>query len=160
MGYANLALLAAALPFSLWATWTDLKYMKIPNLLVLIMAGVFGVIGAIVLPFDVYLWRLLGGFLVLAVGFVLFSVGLMGGGDAKFAAAMAMFIAHHEILQFLFILSVVTLLAVLSHWLLGKMAFARPITGAWESWTNKKKFPLGFGMGIALITYLGIKAFA
>ncbi len=158
--YANYALLAAALPFCLWATWSDLRYMKIPNMLVLAMAVAFLVIGAIFLPFDVYLWRLLGGFIVLVAGFVLFSLGVMGGGDAKFAASMALFVDRNEVLPFLFILSVVTLLAVLSHWILGKLKFARAITGSWDSWTVKKKFPFGFGMGAALIYYLAIRAFA
>lgn len=159
MAMADLALFAAALPFALWATWSDLKYMKIPNLLVMIMAATFVVVGAVVLPFDVYLWRLVTGFGVLVVGFTLFSLGLTGGGDAKFAAAMALFVSHDDWLLFMVILSVAVLLAVFLHRVTGKLAFARPLTDSWESWGNKQKFPLGLGMGAALIVYLGLRAF-
>ncbi len=158
--YANYALLAAAIPFCLWATWSDLRYMKIPNMLVLAMTVVFLIVGAVFLPFDEYLWRILGGVIVLVGGFVLFALGGIGGGDAKFAAAMALFIDRNEVVPFLFILSIVTILAVLSHWIVGKLKFARPITGSWDSWTVKKKFPFGFGMGAALIYYLVIRALA
>ncbi len=157
--FANYALFVAATPFCLWATWSDLRYMKIPNRLVVIMAATFLVVGGVFLPLDAYLWRLLGGLVVLAAAFLLFSVGGIGGGDAKFAAVMALFIKFDDIGTFLFLLAVITLVAVLLHWLFGKLPFTRPITTTWESWSVKKKFPLGFGMGTALIFYLAWAAF-
>ncbi|MEE9454837.1 MAG: prepilin peptidase [Paracoccaceae bacterium] len=158
--YASYALLAVATPFCLWATWTDLKYMLIPNILVIIMAAAFMIIAPIFLPFDVYLWRILAGAIVLTVGFILFSIGGLGGGDAKFAAAMIMFVDQTMFIPFLLTFALFTLLAVILHKLIKFLPFARPITSSWESWTNRKKFPLGFGMGGALITFLAQQAFA
>lgn len=161
--YADIALLIVAIPFCLWATWSDLRYMTIPNMLVLSMAGVFLVVGAIVLPFtDVFLWRVLGGVIVLTVGFLLFAIGGLGGGDAKFAAAMVLFVDHADILDFILILALVTLVAVTLHIIIGKLKFAAPLTQNWKSWEKqeKRKFPLGFGMGSALILYLALRLFA
>lgn len=162
--FANPALLAAAIPFCLWATYSDLRYLKIPNKAVIWMAGAFLIIGAMVLPLDIYLWRLLGGFIVLVIGFIMFSLGLFGGGDAKFAASMALFVDHNEIPIFLFILALVTFSFIITHVIVGKLPFARPITTVWESWTEKsqgkkRKVAMGVGMGVALIYYLAQRTF-
>lgn len=154
----NYIFLAIAAPFAIWSAWSDLKLMKIPNVLVLLMTGAFIISGAILLPFDVFLWRLLGGFLVLVIGFTLFSLGGIGGGDAKFAAAMALFIDHTHIASFLFMLAMFALLGVVLHKIVGKLGFMSPITDNWESWriektSKKKNFPLGLGMSAALIFY-------
>ncbi|OUS08341.1 hypothetical protein A9Q96_02475 [Rhodobacterales bacterium 52_120_T64] len=158
ISFANYIFLAVATPFALWSAWSDLKYMKIPNILVLLMTGAFVISGAILLPFDVLLWRLLGGFIVLAVGFTLFSFGGIGGGDAKFAAAMALFVDHSHIASFLFELSIFAIIGVVLHKIIGKLGFMNPITDNWESWriekTSKvKNFPLGLGMSATLIYY-------
>lgn len=155
----NYIFLAVALPFALWTTWSDLRYMKIRNITVLLMGAAFLITGAILLPFEVLLWRILGGLIVLVLGFGLFAIGRIGGGDAKFAAVMAMFIDHSHIAMFLFTLSMFALLGVFLHRMVGKMGFLNPITDKWESWaierrTSKKNFPLGLGMSAALIYYL------
>lgn len=160
LAYTDYALFLAALPFAVWATYSDLRYMKITNISVLIMTAVFLVVGAIFLPFDIFLWRVVGGLIVLAIGIILFALRSMGGGDAKFGAAMALFVDHDEILEFIFILALVTLVAVVSHYIVGKLKFASPITGVWKSWKNaERKFALGYGMGGALLYYLTLKAF-
>lgn len=154
----NYIFLAIATPLAVWSAWSDLKYMKIPNILVLIMAGLFLVTGPFLLDFDIYLWRLLGGFIVLVIGFTLFSLGGIGGGDAKFAAAMALFIDHTHLASFLFMLAMFALLGVVLHKIVGKLGFMSKITDTWESWRieksgKKKNFPLGLGMSGALIYY-------
>jgi prepilin peptidase CpaA len=154
----NYIFLVLATPFAIWSAWSDLKYMKIPNILVLLMAGAFVVSGPFLLDFDIYLWRLFGGFIVLVIGFVLFSIGGFGGGDAKFGAAMALFVDHTHIASFLLLLAMFALLGVVTHRIVGMFGFMSKITDTWESWrvekTGKiKNFPLGLGMSAALIFY-------
>ena len=157
--YAHIALFLTALPFGLAATYSDLRYMKILNIFSIGLAVAFMIVGLIFLPFDEYLYRLLGGAIVLAITFTVWSLGLMGGGDAKFAAAMALFVSRHDILPFLFILSIITLLVVLIHKIIGRLPFAKPITSTWESWSDSKKFPMGFGFGLAMIYYTAVPVF-
>lgn len=157
--YADLALFVAAVPFGLLATYFDLKLMIIPNKVVLGLAITFLVVGLIFLPLPTFLWHLLGGFVVLVIGFLLNAIGLVGGGDAKFAAAMALFIPFADTLPFLFMLAIITLVVVALHYLVGKLSFAAPITTTWKSWAKDRKFPMGFGFGPALIYFLATKAF-
>lgn len=155
----NYIFLAIALPFAIWAAWSDLKYMKIPNKMVLALAATFIVAAFVLLPLDVVLWRLLGGFIVLAVGFILFAIGGFGGGDAKYAAAIALFVPHTDAGFFIFILAISALIAVFLHRMFGKLKFTAPITENWKSWTAGKNFPLGLGLSGAFIFYLAIRAF-
>ena len=157
--YADLALFIAALPFGLLATYFDLKLMIIPNKVVLGLMAAFLIVGLIFLPFQAFLWQLLGGFIILAIGFVLNAAGLVGGGDAKFAAAMALFVPFIDALPFLFMLAIITLIVVALHYVVGKLPFAAPITTTWKSWAKDRKFPMGFGFGPALIYYTATKAF-
>lgn len=151
--------LIIALPFAIWAAYSDLKYMRIPNVLVLVMLGCFLVAGVAILPFtDVFLWRLLVGAITLAAGFMLFAIGGLGGGDAKFAAVMVMFVPTSDLTFFLFILAVMSLAGIVTHRLMRKMPFAAPVTGNWESWSPHGNFPMGFPMAGALVFYLAYKA--
>ncbi len=44
-------------PIAVWVAWSDMKFMKIPNMAVLAMMVVFLVVGLIALPLDVWAWR-------------------------------------------------------------------------------------------------------
>lgn len=152
--YSNYIFLAIALPFALWAAYSDLKFMKIPNKLVLALTAVFIISAFILLPYTEVLWRLLGGFIVLAIGFILFAIGGIGGGDAKYAAAIALFVPRYDAGYVIFILALAALLAVFSHRMFGKLGFAKSITENWESWHSGKNFPLGLALSGAFLFYL------
>jgi prepilin peptidase CpaA len=99
--------LPLALPICVWVGLSDLRRMKIPNVAVLALTGVFAVIGLIVLPLDVYAWRWAALAIVLVAGFLITALGLVGAGDSKFAAAMAPFIASGDYMFFLALFSLV-----------------------------------------------------
>jgi prepilin peptidase CpaA len=80
------------LPICFLVAWSDMRAMRIPNWCVLAMFGVYVVIGILTLPFSVYLWGFFGLLVVLVIGFLMNAVGMIGAGDAKFAAAAAPFI--------------------------------------------------------------------
>jgi len=156
-GIALWFLLPAA-PICLWAAWSDLATMKIPNRAVLALAGVFAVVGLIVLPLPDYAWRWVALAVVLVAGFVLSSLGLLGAGDAKFAAAMAPFVALPDAGRFLMLLAAVTLAAFVLHRVARAMPAVRARTDHWVSWTRGRQFPMGLALGPALIFYLALAA--
>ncbi|QBY01194.1 hypothetical protein E2K80_11040 [Rhodophyticola sp. CCM32] len=142
------------LPICIWVGWSDLREMRIPNIAVLALAGGFLAVGLIVLPMEAYLWRLaqLGG--VLVIGFVITSIGMVGAGDAKFAAAMAPFIAPGDGLFFLMLFSLVLIGSWLTHRGAARVPAVRRATPDWVSWDRGKLFPMGVALAGALSIYL------
>ncbi|MBO6601950.1 MULTISPECIES: prepilin peptidase [Rhodophyticola] len=142
------------LPICLWVAWSDLREMRIPNVAVLALAGGFLAIGLIVLPFDAYLWRLAQLLGVLVIGFVIASIGMVGAGDAKFAAAMAPFIVPGDVLFFLLLFSVVLIASWATHRGAARVPAVRRATPDWVSWERGKLFPMGVALAGALSIYL------
>lgn len=143
-----------ALPICIWVALSDLRSMRIPNIAVLALAGGFAVIGLIIMPFDAYLWRLAVLLIVLAIGFVITSLGLVGAGDAKFAAAMAPFVVPGDGLLFLLLFSFVLIASWITHRLAGRVSVLRRATADWASWEQGKLFPMGVALAGALAIYL------
>ncbi|MEM1389020.1 MAG: prepilin peptidase [Pseudomonadota bacterium] len=152
-----LIFLPFVLPICVWVAWNDMKFMKIPNKAVLALTAVFVVIGLIAVPITDYPIRLAQLGVVLAIGFVLNQLGLVGAGDAKFAAAMAPFIVLQDLGLF-FILFALTLLAgFVTHRAFRRSAAWRTRTADWVSWT-RSDFPMGLALGPALGFYLLVVA--
>ena len=148
--------LPLVLPICIWVALSDLREMRIPNIAVLALAGVFLVVGLIVLPFDASLWRLAMLGIVLVIGFVISSLGLVGAGDAKFAAAMAPFIAPGDGLFFLLLFSMVLIGSWVTHRTAGRVPALRRATADWASWDQGKLFPMGVALAGALAIYLAL----
>lgn len=147
------------LPFaaviSIWVAWNDMKFMKIPNLAVLALVVVFLVVGLATLPVDEFLRRWLHLAVILLIGFICSTLGLLGAGDAKFAAAMAPFVAWADAAKMLYLLAAVVLAALITHRVLQRSKAFRKLTPDWKSWDNKD-FPMGLALGGALIAYLAL----
>ena len=140
------------LPITIWVSWSDMASMKIPNKAVLALLIVFAVIGLIALPFGEYLWRWAHFAVVLAIGFALSSLNLVGAGDAKYAAAMAPFIALSDAYPFMFLLGATVIVAFIIH-RTARASSLRERFPDWESWT-RREFPMGFALAPALMFYL------
>jgi len=140
-------------PIALWVAWSDLKWMKIHNYAVIALVAVYIIIGPLALPLQDWAWGWAGLALVLVVGFVLSSVGLLGAGDAKFAAAMAPFIALADLGSFMLLLSAVIVVSFLAHRLARSSTAIVGLAPDWESW-QRREFPLGLALGPALLLYL------
>lgn len=150
------------LPICIWVAFSDLRTMRIPNVAVLALVGVFLVIGMVlvfglgVLTLETFLWRLAGLGIVLVAGFVITSLGMVGAGDAKFAAAMAPFIAPGDVLFFLMMFSLVLIASWLTHRTAGRVPALRRATADWASWDQGKLFPMGVALAGALAIYLAL----
>lgn len=151
-------LLGPSLPVAVYVAFSDLKTMRIPNISVLVMLGVFLVAGLIALPFQEYLWRLANFAVVLGIGFVANALRLVGGGDAKYAAAIAPFFAFSDIKLVLILFAIMLVSAFVIHRLFRSIGAIRRLTAGWKSWDAGKDFPMGLALSGLLIAYLAIGA--
>ena len=142
-------------PIAFWVAWSDMKWMKIHNQAVLALIAVYLVIGLITMPFQTWAWGWVNLVVVLVVGFALSTAGLVGAGDAKFAAAMAPFIALGDLSLFLMLLACVTFVSFISHRLARRTAGITAMAPAWESW-HRREFPMGLALGPSLLFYMGL----
>lgn len=154
---AALWFLPFVLPVALWVAYSDMKWMKIHNKTVIALIAVYAVVGIVALPVSIWAWGWLHLAVVLAVGFVLSLTGLVGAGDAKFAAAMAPFVALGDLSLFLPLLALMALAGFIAHRGLRRIAAVRHATLDWESW-ERREFPMGLALGPALAVYIGIAA--
>lgn len=140
------------IPIAVWVSWSDMATMKIPNKAVAALLAVFVVVGPLALPFTDYLWRYAHFAVVLAICFGLNMVGILGAGDAKFAAAMAPFIALSDWLLFMYLLGGTIIAAFVVHRVVRASSLRQKVPN-WESWT-RREFPMGFALAPSLILYL------
>ncbi len=140
-------------PICLWVAWSDLRAMRIPNQAVLLLAGIFLVIGIIALPIAEYPWRL--GYMVIAllIGIIINAAGLVGAGDAKFIAAAVPFVDPGDVAAVCLIFAA-NLLACFTAHRIAKNTALRRLAPEWESWSRGRKFPMGFSLGSTLVIYL------
>ena len=149
---------AAMLPLMLLTAWYDLKHLRIPNALALSVLAVFLVAGLWGLPLETFLWLLGAGAAVLAAGVAVFAAGLLGGGDAKMAAALAPFVAGEDVPSLLLLYAVVTLALLLALRLAMQLARHRP-TGwlavdQYARPARERVFPMGLILAITIMVYL------
>lgn len=94
---------------------------------------------------------------MLLLGIAVNAAGLVGAGDAKFAAAAAPFI-HPGDLVFLLMLLAATLLAAFAAHRLAKHSPLRRMAPGWKSWDSGSDFPMGLALGGVLLLYLALGA--
>ncbi len=143
-------------PICIYAAWADLARMKIPNAAVLGLLAVFAVVGPVALPLGEYGLRWLHVAGVLLLGFTANALGLLGAGDAKFAAAMAPFVARPDIGAFAVLFAVIALVALAVHRGARAVPRLRGLAPEWESWRRGRDFPLGLALGPSLVAYLAL----
>lgn len=152
--YTALWFLPFVAPICLFVAYSDMRAMRIPNKAVLALTGVFMLVGLVALPFSEYLWRYAHLGIVLLIGFIMASARLVGAGDAKFAAAMAPFVAQADVMLFLTLFAALLLAAFCAHRMARHVPAVRAATPNWTSWEEKKDFPMGLALGGTLICYL------
>lgn len=96
--------------------WLDWHYRLLPNWLCVI-AGAMG-LGAVLLgPGQVPVWsHVLHALIALLAGMALFAGGVIGGGDAKFYAALALWFPLDQGFRLLLLVSLAGMMLVLVMW--------------------------------------------
>ncbi len=104
--YTGLAILTIFPICMLFATFYDLFTMTIPNRITLTLLVSFLILAPMAgMGWETMMWHMLISFLVLVVGYVFFSLGFMGGGDAKLFAASSLWFGTAFTLDFVLIAS-------------------------------------------------------
>ncbi len=146
---AALIFLPLVLPICIWVAWSDMKFMRIPNLANYALALVWLVLGLFLVPLADWAWGLGLGLAVLVVGFLANLTRLVGAGDAKFAAAMAPFFLGTSWNVVYILLASCLLGAFAAHRTMRAVGPFRSATPDWASWTDAK-FPMGLALAGAL----------
>ncbi|MDI3470185.1 MAG: Type IV prepilin peptidase TadV/CpaA [Pseudolabrys sp.] len=85
-----------------FAATSDLVTMTISNRISIALAAAFLILAVVTGMTPVAIgWHLAAGVLVLAFGFAFFAFGWIGGGDAKLAAAIALWLGFDYLLPYL-----------------------------------------------------------
>jgi prepilin peptidase CpaA len=144
-------LVIVALPLLLAAAagW-DLASFTIPNFLTLAFPVVFAIFAvAAGLAPAVIGWHLLAGMIGLVIGFTLFALGYIGGGDAKLFAAVALWLGLNDMLPYALLASLLGGLLSLGLLLLRQCPLPDFLTR--QSWIVKLHDPRsGIPYGVAL----------
>jgi prepilin peptidase CpaA len=97
--YALLSIFPIAV---VYAAFSDVFTMKIPNMISIILFAAFFLLAPFVLGINAILWHVLTFAAVLALTFGLFAKGYLGGGDAKLMAVIALWVGLEAIGPYLF----------------------------------------------------------
>lgn len=147
------ALLLALFPaLMIYAAISDVATMTISNRLSLILAAGFAAVALLMgLTWAAIGLHLLAGALVLCIGFALFAAGLIGGGDAKLAAATALWLGFGGLVEYALIAALAggALTLLLLSW--RRLPLFKPAAN-WE-WTRRlhdSKTGVPYGVALAI----------
>jgi len=101
-----LIIVALPLLLAVAACW-DIASFTIPNFLTVALVAAFAIFAmAADLSFATVSWHILAGFTGLFIGFTLFALGYIGGGDAKLFAAVLLWLGLKDLLAYSLLASV------------------------------------------------------
>jgi len=139
------------------AALSDLFTLTIPNRLSIILIAVFFPLAFLAgLPPETILMHLAAGAGILAVGFILFSTGTLGGGDAKLLAAASLWVGVAPLADFFVYVALIggaLALGILLYRRVPDESLAGP---AWAMRLHEKGHGIPYGIaiaGAALITF-------
>ncbi|MEL6957971.1 MAG: prepilin peptidase [Pseudomonadota bacterium] len=160
----SVAFLIFVAPLCLYVAWNDLRAMKIPTWSTDALAIVFVVVGFVLtmmgeFTWAEYGWRYVHFIVVLIAAMIANAVGAMGAGDSKFLASAAPFVALSDAGFVFMLLAIGMFVGFFVHRAARSIKPIRNLVPDWQSWEDKRRFPMGFPMGVVLIVYLAIPLF-
>ena len=139
------ALLAAA---GIW----DLASFTIPNFLSVALIGLFAVFAfAAGLTLPAVGLHLLAGLTGLVLGFGLFALGWIGGGDAKLFAAVTLWLGFHDLMNYALLASVFGGVLTLALLALRRWQLPAPLVRqAWALRLHDARSGIPYGVALAI----------
>lgn len=141
-----------------FATFSDLLTMRISNRIILALVAGFAVLAVIIgLPWEQVMTHVITAAVVLVVMFTFFALGWIGGGDAKFTAATALWFGFPLTLSYIAMATVLggvlTLAILMLRW---RNLPVRLINVEWIARLHDKSSGVPYGIALAvagLMTY-------
>lgn len=148
----SMAVIALFPVLALLGASTDFFTMTIPNRVTLGLAAAGLVALALAAPgWAVFGWHVAAAAVVFAAGFALFAAGWMGGGDVKFASALALWLGWEHLLDFALAFSiwggVLTVLVLVTDRALAPLPALR--IGFLASFRERRQVPYGIALAVA-----------
>ncbi len=140
----------------------DAASFTIPNRIQILLLGAFPVFALFALSPEAAGMHVLAGFIGLAIGFTLFALGYIGGGDAKLFACVALWLGISDLLDYALIASVLG--GFLTLGLLAMRSMPLPQLLAHQSWImrlhdERAGVPYGIALAagaLALLPYTDV----
>ena len=138
--------LAAIAPLLMYAGYSDLRSLRIPNWISLAMLVVFAALVPFLAGPEIMMRGSVAG-IVFVIGFVLFALNMLGAGDVKLLAALFLFVPSSHIQVFLIAFSPALLCGVA---LICAVRWRpHPRVAGWASVTTPGVFPMGISIAAA-----------
>ena len=151
-------LLGVVFVTTLLACLSDVQTLRIPNLYSVIVMAAFAV-AFFVSPESFGSWKEhLGAFaIILIVTYIMFMVGMMGGGDSKFGSALALWVGVHGLLSFVFWMGLMGgILGGISLYFKKKKPVQNPKEGSWIAQVQMGRNAVPYGIAISFGAWAGL----
>lgn len=137
-------------PILVAVAYCDLRFMRIPNVLSLLIVAIF-VISSLIYPPDDLLARIAVAAVVFALGFAGFCFRMLGGGDVKILSALTLLVPLHSLALFAYVFSAAMLVGIAAILTLRRLPLAAG--HGWKSISGSTRFPMGISIALAGIAH-------
>jgi prepilin peptidase CpaA len=137
---------------------SDLRRLRIPNAHVLIVMAAFALAYIVSPEFFGRWWEHLAAFaIVFIVTYAMFAFGMIGGGDAKLGAALALWVGLKGLMPFMFYMAIVGgLLGIAALMIRKNKPFKNCRDGSWVSEVQLGKNAVPYGIAITFGAWAGM----
>lgn len=150
-----LILLVLMLPIAIWATFNDLKRLKIPNKAVLAMAAIWPLAGWMAVPtWTAWAWGFAFMAIGIALGYVAHALVNFPGGDSKYAAAISPVFVGADIVEVITLVLACMLGATVLFQIVRILPGIDRVTAGWEGFKHWRIVPFGLALSAMVIYYL------
>lgn len=137
-------------PILVAVAYCDLRFMRIPNVLSVLIVAIF-VISSLIYPPDDLFARIIVAATVFALGFAGFCFRMLGGGDVKVLSALTLLVPLHSLTLFAYIFSAAMLVGIAMILTLRRLPLA--VGHGWKSISGSTRFPMGISIALAGIAH-------
>lgn len=157
-----------AVLLGLKAAWSDIKYLRIPNYIscLVLICFVFCVIGDSMnsgfTVFDTLYSNIISALTIFLFSYLMFCLGLMGGGDSKLVSVYALWFELNDLLLFVFFVSlsgaILSLFAIIIRFLLKnkRSEDSEKVETGWIAGLGSGQSVLPYGVAIFLGYFFSI----